>query len=73
MSLSLFLAAFLGLGLARGEPTPSVTVTIDSSRHELIVTNGPFDLPNMPPRFDPIPLSLSAIPESSSPPTTLLI
>ncbi len=52
MSLSLFLAAFLGLGLARGEPTPSVTVTIDSSRHELIVTNGPFDLPNMPPLDD---------------------
>jgi hypothetical protein len=52
MSLSLFLAAGLGLGLARGEPTPSVTVTIDSSRHELIVTNGPFDLPNMPPMDD---------------------
>ena len=52
MSLSLFLAASLGLALARGEPTPTVTVTIDSSRHELIVTNGRFDLPNMPPMDD---------------------
>src|ERR671910_3848723 len=52
MSLSLFLAASLGLALARGEPTPTVTVTIDSSRHELIVSNGPFDLPNMPPMDD---------------------
>jgi hypothetical protein len=30
-------------------PAPRVTVSIDSSRHELIVTSGPFDLPNMPP------------------------
>jgi hypothetical protein len=58
MSLSLFLAAALGLGLARGEPTPSVTVTIDSSRHELIVTSGPFDLPNMPPMDDHVMMDL---------------
>jgi hypothetical protein len=33
-------------------PEPTVTVTIDSSRHELIVSSGPFDLPNMPPMED---------------------
>jgi hypothetical protein len=33
-------------------PAPVVTVAVDSSRHELIVTSGPFDLPNMPPMDD---------------------
>ena len=33
-------------------PPPTVHVTVDSSRHELTVTSGPFDLPNMPPMED---------------------
>jgi hypothetical protein len=33
-------------------PEPTVTVSIDSSRKELIITAGPFDLPNMPPMED---------------------
>jgi hypothetical protein len=33
-------------------PSPTVTVSIDSSRHELTITSGPFDLPNMPPMED---------------------
>jgi hypothetical protein len=31
---------------------PKVSVSIDSSRHELTVTSGPYDLPNMPPMED---------------------
>ncbi len=31
-------------------PDPKVTIAVDSSRKELIVTAGPFNLPNMPPR-----------------------
>ena len=30
-------------------PDPKVTVTVDSSRKELVITAGPFELPNMPP------------------------
>jgi hypothetical protein len=52
MLWSLFLAASVGLALAEREPSSSVTVTIDSARHELVVTSGPFDLPNMPPMDD---------------------
>jgi hypothetical protein len=33
-------------------PTPTVRVSVDSSRHELTVTSGPYDLPNMPPMED---------------------
>jgi hypothetical protein len=33
-------------------PAPRVTVSVDSSRHEVTVTSGPFDLPNMPPMED---------------------
>ncbi|MEO8199824.1 MAG: hypothetical protein ABI679_04810 [Gemmatimonadota bacterium] len=33
---------------------PSASVRIDSSRHELVVTAGPFNLPNMPPSPDGI-------------------
>lgn len=33
-------------------PPPAVHVTVDSSRHELTVTSGPYDLPNMPPMED---------------------
>src|ERR671921_1117790 len=33
-------------------PTPTVHVSVDSARHELTVTSGPYDLPNMPPMED---------------------
>jgi hypothetical protein len=36
-------------GPVRPHPAPAVTVTVDSSRHELTITAGPYDLPNMPP------------------------
>ena len=53
----MFLQSWL-LGLALvgnwdgAPPTPSVHVSVDSSRHELTVTSGPYDLPNMPPMED---------------------
>ena len=45
----------LGASLATGldaPPPPTVRVSIDSARHELTITSGPFDLPNMPPMED---------------------
>ncbi|MGH7508576.1 MAG: hypothetical protein ACREMZ_03805 [Gemmatimonadales bacterium] len=42
------------------DPAPTVTVTVDSSRHELTVTSGPFDLPNMPPMDDHAMMDLGA-------------
>jgi len=33
-------------------PPPAVRVSIDSARHELTITSGPFNLPNMPPMDD---------------------
>jgi hypothetical protein len=47
MLWSWILGATLALPLD-STPAPTVTVSIDSSRHELTVTSGPFDLPNMP-------------------------
>jgi hypothetical protein len=52
MLWSLFLAVAIGVVHERTDRIPSVSVTIDSSRHELIVTSGPYDLPNMPPMED---------------------
>lgn len=52
MLWSWFLAASLGPGMGDSKPNPTVTVSVDSSRHELIITSGPFDLPNMPPMAD---------------------
>ncbi len=49
---SLVVAAFLGFAIGKSDPVPTVKVTVDSSRHELTVTSGPFDLPNMPPMED---------------------
>ncbi len=46
------LAAFLATGSGQTAPEPNVTVTVDSSRKELVITAGPFDLPNMPPMED---------------------
>jgi hypothetical protein len=52
MLWSLILGAWLTIPLVGDPPTPAVTVSVDSSRHELTVTSGPFDLPNMPPMED---------------------
>jgi hypothetical protein len=52
MLRSLILVTSLAARLDGPPPTPTVSVTIDSSRHELTVTSGPFDLPNMPPMDD---------------------
>jgi hypothetical protein len=49
---SLVIAASLGFAVGESDPVPTVKVTVDSSRHELTVTTGPFDLPNMPPMED---------------------
>jgi hypothetical protein len=35
-----------------GRPPVTVTVAVDSSKHELTITAGPYDLPNMPPMDD---------------------
>lgn len=52
MLWSSFLAVSVGFGIGVGDPQPTVSVTIDSSRHELTVSSGPYDLPNMPPMED---------------------
>ena len=52
MLWSWILAASLGTGIGESKPAPTVTVSIDSSRHELAITSGPFNLPNMPPMED---------------------
>jgi hypothetical protein len=52
MLLSWVLGASLVLGLDTAPPAPRVSVSIDSSRHELTIASGPFDLPNMPPMED---------------------
>jgi hypothetical protein len=52
MLWSWILAVSLGSGLDGTPPTPTVSVSVDSSRHELTITSGPFDLPNMPPMED---------------------
>ena len=49
---SAVLAAVLATDTTRISPDPSVTITVDSSRKELVLTAGPFDLPNMPPMDD---------------------
>ncbi|HEU4524212.1 MAG TPA: hypothetical protein VFR62_04285, partial [Gemmatimonadales bacterium] len=43
------LAAALVTDTAGIPPGREVTITVDSSRKELVLTAGPFDLPNMPP------------------------
>ena len=49
---SAILAAVVATDTTRPAADPKVTITVDSSRKELVVTAGPFDLPNMPPRED---------------------
>lgn len=52
MLSSWFLAMSIGTAAGESKPNPTVTVTVDSSRHELTITSGPFDLPTMPPMED---------------------
>ena len=52
MLWSWILGATLVGGHGGTPPAPTVRVTVDSSRHELTITSGPFDLPNMPPMED---------------------
>lgn len=49
MLLSWIIGASLAAGLSDTGPAPTVSISVDSSRHELTITSGPFDLPNMPP------------------------
>jgi len=44
--------ASLAAGLGPGSTDPKVTLAVDSSKKELVITAGPFDLPNMPPMED---------------------
>jgi hypothetical protein len=46
------LAAFLASGATQTLTDPEVTVVVDSSRKELVITAGPFELPNVPPMED---------------------
>ena len=48
MLWSLMLATAALAGPGPGRPA-TVTVAVDSSKHELTITAGPYDLPNMPP------------------------
>jgi hypothetical protein len=50
MLWSVMLAAAIAAPPSR--PPATVTVTVDSSKHELTITAGPYDLPNMPPMED---------------------
>jgi hypothetical protein len=50
--VSALLAVALVAGTDSGPPAPKVTLAVDSSRKELVITAGPFDLPNMPPMED---------------------
>lgn len=46
------LAAILAAGPSQTATEPTVTISVDSSRKELVIMAGPFDLPNMPPMED---------------------
>ena len=52
MCVSVLLAFALGAGVASRPPQPTVTLVVDSSSKEVVITAGPFDLPNMPPMED---------------------
>jgi hypothetical protein len=49
---SALLAAVLATDTIKISPDPRVTIAVDSSRKELVLRAGPFDLPNMPPMDD---------------------
>src|SRR5215207_7258120 len=46
------LAVVLATDPMQAVTEPKVTVSVDSSRKELVITAGPFDLPDMPPMED---------------------
>jgi len=46
------LAVVLATDPMQAVTEPKVTIAVDSSRKELVITAGPFDLPNMPPMED---------------------
>jgi hypothetical protein len=46
------LAAILATDPSQAVIEPKVSISVDSSRKELVITAGPFDLPNMPPMED---------------------
>src|SRR5687768_12353762 len=52
MLWSFLLAASFGFAVGGSDPNPTVKVSVDSARHELTVSSGPFDLPNLPPMVD---------------------
>jgi hypothetical protein len=52
MLVSTMVAASMLSAPGPTDSTPKVTMTVDSSRKELLITAGPFDLPNMPPLED---------------------
>lgn len=52
MLLSSIIAAALLSAPSPSDSAPDVKVAVDSGRKELIITAGPFDLPNMPPMED---------------------
>ena len=43
------LIASLAASPGPGDPPVTVSISVDSSKHELTITAGPYDLPNMPP------------------------
>jgi hypothetical protein len=49
MLWSSIFATTIAVGMFGGPTDPRVSVAIDSSHHELTITSGPFNLPNMPP------------------------
>jgi hypothetical protein len=50
--VSALLAVAFVAGTDSGPPEPKVALAVDSSRKELVITAGPFNLPNMPPMED---------------------
>jgi hypothetical protein len=46
------LAVVLATDPVQAATEPKVTISVDSSRKELVISAGPFDLPNMPPMED---------------------
>jgi hypothetical protein len=49
MLWSAVLATSLAAGPGAGGPPAPISISVDSSKHELTITAGPYDLPNMPP------------------------
>ncbi len=45
---SAVVAASLAVGSGPGDPRTTVSIAVDSSKHELTITAGPYNLPNMP-------------------------